>query len=90
MFLCWRGVLPSLRDQELVVAYLFANELGEDLPSYFAQNDGTFMAPDNASRYPVLTIWSAPATGYAEQPSCPQSPTRSSSTWEAPPATRDA
>ncbi|TIC88912.1 hydantoinase/oxoprolinase family protein [Nocardioides sp. GY 10113] len=100
---------PAFRDQELEVAGLVAEELGEDVPvslsheigslglverenatvlnaslygvargvtqalaavleqhgldvtSYFAQNDGTLMAPDFAARYPVLTIGSGPA-----------------------------
>jgi N-methylhydantoinase A/oxoprolinase/acetone carboxylase beta subunit len=34
---------------------------GLDVTSYFAQNDGTLMAPDYAARYPVLTIGSGPA-----------------------------
>jgi N-methylhydantoinase A/oxoprolinase/acetone carboxylase beta subunit len=34
---------------------------GLDVISYFAQNDGTLMAPDYAARYPVLTIGSGPA-----------------------------
>lgn len=34
---------------------------GLHVTSYFAQNDGTLMAPDYAARYPVLTIGSGPA-----------------------------
>nr|WP_276582134.1 hydantoinase/oxoprolinase family protein [Cellulomonas sp. RIT-PI-Y] len=34
---------------------------GLDVVTYFAQNDGTLMAPDYAARYPVLTIGSGPA-----------------------------
>lgn len=34
---------------------------GLEVTSYFAQNDGTLMAPDYAARYPVLTIGSGPA-----------------------------
>lgn len=34
---------------------------GLDVTSYFAQNDGTLMAPEFAARYPVLTIGSGPA-----------------------------
>lgn len=34
---------------------------GLDVAAFFAQNDGTLMALDHASRYPVLTIGSGPA-----------------------------
>ena len=34
---------------------------GLEVTSFFAQNDGTLMAPDYAARYPVLTIGSGPA-----------------------------
>ncbi|MDP4501316.1 hydantoinase/oxoprolinase family protein [Nonomuraea turcica] len=36
-------------------------ERGLDVAAFFAQNDGTLMALDYASRYPVLTIGSGPA-----------------------------
>ncbi|MBB5980049.1 hydantoinase/oxoprolinase N-terminal domain-containing protein [Kribbella solani] len=36
-------------------------ERGIDAAAYFAQNDGTLMALDYATRYPVLTIGSGPA-----------------------------
>jgi N-methylhydantoinase A/oxoprolinase/acetone carboxylase beta subunit len=36
-------------------------EQGLDAATFFAQNDGTFMAVEHAARYPVLTIGSGPA-----------------------------
>lgn len=44
---------------EALAAVLRRHDL--DVTSYFAQNDGTLMAPEYAARYPVLTIGSGPA-----------------------------
>lgn len=54
----------ALYDAASAVTTAFADVLerhGLDVTSYFAQNDGTLMAPDFAARYPVLTIGSGPA-----------------------------